>query len=150
MPLFDASVPGRLLWPEDAPWPRRRSRDLVRRYAACFPDIRYVVRPDVPAANAQAVLEGKERVVLLYGGLSRHRRIGTAGLSVALAHETGHHLGGAPHLKYYRWLSSEERATEWARDIAFPSVHGEKAHALWARGLRELSGIAPGGNLLPG
>lgn len=150
MPLFDASVPRRLLWPEDAPWPRRRARDLVRRYAACFRDIRYELRPAVPAANAQAVLEGEARVVLLYGGLSRHRHIGTAGLSVALAHETGHHLGGAPHLQYYRWLSSEERATEWARDIAFPSIHGEKAIAVWTRGLRELSGILPGGSLLLG
>lgn len=150
MPLFDASVPRRLLWPEDAPWPRRRSRDLIRRYEACFPDILYEVRPDVPAANAQAVLRGKARVVMLYGGLSRHRRIGAAGLSVALAHETGHHLGGAPYLRYYRWLSSEERATEWARDIAFPAIHAEKARTVWKRGLRELSGILPPGNGLLG
>lgn len=150
MPLFDAFVSPRLLWPENAPWPRRRAQVLIKRYADCFPAIRYEVRPEVRAANAQAILSGETRVVVLYGGLSRHRRVGTAGLSIALAHETGHHLGGPPHLQYYHWLSSEQRATEWAREVAFPLLYGARAARTWQRGMRQLSGVAPRDGLTAG
>jgi hypothetical protein len=77
----------------------------------------------------------------LYGGLIRHRRIGFAGLAVALAHETGHHLGGLPHLAFYKWLSSEERATEWAMTIGLKVVFGEQAESIGDRGWRELRSI---------
>ncbi len=142
MPLFDAFVSPRLLWPENAPWPRRRARNLLKRFAVSFPDIRYDLSPGIRSANAQALLLNGDRVVVLYGGLSRHRRVGSAGLSVALAHETGHHLGGPPFLKYYRWLSSEERATEWARTVGLPCIFGHASDGIWRRGFRELSALA--------
>ena len=93
----------------------------------------------VELANAQAFLEGGKKRVRLYGGLVRHRRIGAAGLAFALAHETGHHLGGPPYLQYYRWLSSEERATEWARSVGLHKVFGKaSAMRVTERGLQEL------------
>ena len=82
---------------------------------------------NVPLANAQAFLEGKKRRVRLFGGLVRHRRIGAAGLAVVLAHETGHHLGGAPYAPYYRWLSTEERATDWAVTVGLQQIFGPRA-----------------------
>lgn len=126
MPLFDAPVPRRLLWPIDAPWPKRRARNLLKKFQSCFPQIAYDMKLDVELANAQAFLDGGVKRVRLYGGLVRHRKIGSAGLAIALAHETGHHLGGAPYLQYYRWLSSEERATAWAMDIGLTSVFGTR------------------------
>jgi len=94
---------------------------------------------DVELANAQAFLDGKLKRVRLYGGLVRHRKIGSAGLAVVLAHETGHHLGGAPYLQYYKWLSSEERATEWAMEVGLKLVFGtQPAIRLRRHGLRQL------------
>lgn len=80
----------------------------------------------VNLANAQAFLDAGKKRVRLYGGLVRHRKIGSAGLALALSHETGHYLGGAPYLEYYHWLSSEERATEWAVTVGLPSVFGSR------------------------
>ena len=142
MPVLDTSVPSRLLWPEEAAWPRRRIRRLIGRFRACFPEITYETRIGLPIANAQAVRSGGSRVVLVFGGLLRHRLVGSAGLSVALAHETGHHLGGEPRMKFLRWLSSEERADEWARDVCLPAVYASQAPAVWRRGRRELDGVA--------
>lgn len=138
MPLFDAPVPKHLLWPLNAPWPRRRARKIIRHFQLCFPELHYDVDSEVGAANAQAFLEGGRRCICLYGGLARHRKVGSAGLAVVLAHETGHHLGGAPFLASYRWLSSEERATEWAYTIGLPAMFGAKAAVLIARGESQL------------
>ncbi len=139
MPLFDAPVPRRLLWPLNAPWPRRRVREIIRRFQLCYPSLDYDVDSEVGIANAQAFLEGGRRCIRLYGGLTRHRKVGASALAVVLAHETGHHLAGPPFLPYYRWLSSEERATEWARDVGLPAVFGAKAaKALIFRGEKQL------------
>ena len=97
---------------------------------------------EVELANAQAFLDGGLRRVRLYGGLVRHKRITLAGLAVVLAHETGHHLGGTPHLQYYRWLSSEERANEWAKTVGLQVVFGRvTAGIIWTRGTKELKKI---------
>lgn len=97
----------------------------------------------VDLANAQAFLDGGLKRVRLFGGLVRHRRIGSAGLAVAIAHETGHHLGGAPYLEFYRWLSSEARATEWALAHGLEQVFGSTAGKKIAqRGLSQLRALS--------
>lgn len=99
---------------------------MIKRFQACFPELTYDMDLCVNLANAQAFLDAGKKRVRLYGGLVRHRKIGAAGLALTLSHETGHHLGGAPHLEYYHWLSSEERATEWAVTVGLPSVFGSR------------------------
>lgn len=100
---------------------------MLVRFQNAFPELTYDLELGVDVANAQAFVDGGKKRVRLYGGLVRHRKIGSAGLAVVLAHETGHHLGGAPYLRDYRWLSSEERATEWAMSIGLASVFGSAA-----------------------
>ncbi len=142
MPLFDAPVSPRLLWPVTAPWPRRRARALIKRFQACFPEITYDMDLNVELINAQAFRAGKQQYVRLYGGLVRHRRIGLAGLAVVLAHESGHHRGGPPYLKFQPWLSSEERSTEWAFAVGLKMVFGpDAAQALARRGTGQLRAI---------
>jgi len=145
MPLFDTPVSPHLLWPSDAPAPRRRAVRLLARFAECFPDVKYDMDLGVELANAQAFIDSDGKHVRLYGGLVLHRKVGTAGLAVALAHETGHHLGGPPFLKSFRWLSSEERATEWAATVGLQKVFGAgRGAGVMRSGLRELklAGIA--------
>jgi len=139
MPLFDPPVSPHLLWPFDAPWPKRRARALLKKFQACFSEVTYDMDLDVELANGQAFLDGGVKRVRLYGGLVRHRKVGTAGLAFALAHETGHHLGGPPYLEFYRWLSSEERATEWATNVGLQKVfNAQIAQKIGVRGRREL------------
>jgi hypothetical protein len=142
MPLFDPPVPRRLLWPKNAPWPKRRAQALLKKFQSCFPMVLYDMDLGVLLANAQAFRAGKQKHVRLYGGLVRHRWIGSAGLAFALAHETGHHLGGAPFLQYLPWLSSEERASEWATTCGLPVVFGvDRADVVTRRGVTQLKAI---------
>jgi hypothetical protein len=138
MPLFDTPVPSRLLWPVDAQWPRRRARALLRKFRSAFPQITFDMDLGVRLANAQAFLDGKEKRVRLYGGLVRHRKIGSAGLAVTLAHEVGHHLGGSPFLTSHRWLSSELKATEWASEVGLRKVFGEREAVIRRVGIVQL------------
>ena len=93
--------------------------------------------------NAQAFLSQDGRCVRLYGGLGRHRDIGAEGLAFALAHETGHHLGGPPYHPYYSSLSSEERANEWAAEIGLSIVFGAEVGSRYAqRGLLQLDALS--------
>ncbi|MFI4998964.1 MAG: hypothetical protein ACHQK9_03710, partial [Reyranellales bacterium] len=139
MPLFDPPVSPRLLWPVDAPWPKRRARALLKRFQGCFPELVYDMDLTIGIANAQATLDGNRLLVRLYGGLVRHRNLTSAGLAVVLAHETGHHLGGPPRHHVFRWLSSEERATEWAMTEGLQSVFGERhAETIGKRGTKNL------------
>lgn len=142
MPLFDPLVNPRLLWPVHARWPKRRARALVRLFRECFPELVYEIDLEIPIANAQAMLDGDRRVVRLYGGLVRHRRLTSAGLAVALAHETGHHLGGPPLHRVFYWLSSEDRATEWAMTLGLQRVFGRRrAEAIGEKGTINLQSL---------
>lgn len=142
MPLFDPPVNPRLLWPRHAPWPKRRARTMVKLFRECFPELIYEIDFDIQIANGQAMLDDDRRVVRIYGGLVRHRRLTSAGLAVALAHETGHHLGGPPLHRVFYWLSSEDRATEWAMTHGLQRVFGRpRAEAIWKKGTINLQSI---------
>ena len=93
--------------------------------ARCFPGIHYDIYWETRLMNAQAYIGEKGRSVRLYGGLGRHREVGVEGIAFALAHETGHHLGGPPHHPSYTTISSEERANAWAEETGLPLVFGE-------------------------
>jgi hypothetical protein len=126
----------------NALWPKRRALALIKKFQSHFSNIEYDMDLGVLLANAQAFRAGKVRHVRLYGGLVRHRKIGSEGLAFALAHETGHHLGGAPHLQYLPWLSSEDRASEWAMSDGLPLVFGvRQAELIARRGTAQLKAI---------
>jgi hypothetical protein len=98
--IFDDVVPEVDVWPAEAHWPRRRADALIKRFQAAFPIIHYDLFWETRLLNAQAFIDGRGRCVRLYGGLGRHREVGVEGLAFALAHETGHHLGGPPRRQH--------------------------------------------------
>ena len=117
----------------------------MARFQAIFPELTYDVEFGVDVANAQAFVEGSTKHVRLYGGLVRHRKVGSAGLAVVLAHETGHHLAGPPYLRFCGHLSSEERATEWAIEVGLAKVFGRKAaQTIGASGNSQLRALRVG------
>ena len=143
LPIFDDVVPPEHVWPVDARWPIHRARALLERFRAKFPNLHYDLLWDTRLMNAQAFLGPKGRHVRLYGGLGRHRQIGIEGLALALAHETGHHLGGPPYHPAYSSISSEERANEWAAEIGLPEVFGDRIGPRYAyRGLLQLDALS--------
>ena len=96
----------------------------------------------IELANAQAFRDDGMMRVRVFGGLVRHRKIRMEGLAVALAHETGHHLGGPPYLQFYRWLSSEERATDWGLTVGLRKVFGEaRSESIAKHGTEQLRAI---------
>jgi hypothetical protein len=125
-------------------WLRHRAQTLLSRFQRSFPTVRYDLAWYSDTVNAQAFMKRERRSVRLYGGLARHRRITMAGIAYALAHETGHHLGGAPFDLTYSWLSSESRADEWAfREGMIQLFGAKKGPTLATQGLRELLALSP-------
>jgi hypothetical protein len=122
MPVFDDIISPELVWPVEARWPLLRAKALIARYRSKFITIHYDLDWETRLLNAQAFPGREGPCVRLYGGLARHRRVGIEGLAFALAHETGHHLGGEPRHEFYASISSEERATEWAVSDGLPAL----------------------------
>jgi hypothetical protein len=142
LPIFDDIISPKDVWPVEAPWPWRRANAVIDRFRARFPHIHYDTYWETRLMNAQAYIGERGLSVRLYGGLGRHRRIGVEGVAFALAHETGHHLGGAPYHKFYTTISSEERANEWAESIGLPLVFGEAVAQRFAhRGITQLAAV---------
>src|SRR5262249_24887306 len=128
----------------DAHWPRRRAEALIKRFQERFLDIYYDLHWETRLLNAQAFIGERGRSLRLYGGLGRHKRLGIEALAFALAHETGHHLGGRPRHPFYASLSSERRASEWAVVIGLPVVFGDAVGRRYGRrGLIQLNGMWP-------
>jgi hypothetical protein len=122
---------------------------IVTRFAAAFDDIAIDIAWESDSLNAQAFRLGPAAYVRLYGGLARHRDIGPEGLALAIAHEIGHHKGGAPASRYYHWLSTDRRADEWARTVGLPAAFGRAAADVARTGADQLFGtladlVAPG------
>lgn len=143
LPIFDDIVSQDDLWPIDAHWPLRRVQALIERFQAKFPNLHYDLYWETGLMNALAFLGRDGRSVRLYGGLGRHRQVGVEGLAFALAHETGHHLGGPPYHPFYTSLSSEQRANEWAVEMGLSHVFGTEIGNRYAsRGPLQLDALS--------
>ena len=126
MPIFDDLAKPHDLWPTDARWAKRRADLLLAFFRTGFPEIQYELLWETRTVNAQAFHGPQGPTVRLYGGLGRHRLAGVEALALALAHETGHHLGGLPAHPLYKSISSEERADAWAMTVGLPRVFGAR------------------------
>jgi hypothetical protein len=84
---------------------------------------------------------GQDRHVTVCGGLVRHPAITVYGVSLMLAHETGHHLAGPPFDPDLRFLSWQGQADYWAAKEGMPRVFGNGARRLTLRGAREIAAL---------
>lgn len=103
---------------------KHRVEGVVEQFRKAFPEIDYDILWSSRTCNAQAFVEEGQKRVRLYGGLARHRAMSVAGIAWVLAHETGHHLAGRPFHAQFSWISSEERADEWAASVGLPKAFG--------------------------
>lgn len=143
--LFSISAPAGCLLPAADAQRRESAAELIARFTAAFDDIAIDIAWQSDSVNAQAFRLGPAAAhVRVYGGLARHREIGAEGLALALAHEIGHHKGGAPTSRYYHWLSTDRRADEWALTIGLPAVFGAGAEDVARAGADQLFGVLAG------
>jgi hypothetical protein len=124
---------------------RRRRRAvalrIMSRFAQTFVGIEYDLLWENPTINAQAWILGQDRHVTVCGGLVRHPAITVYGVSLMLAHETGHHLAGPPFDPDLRFLSWQGQADYWAAKEGMPRVFGNGARRLTLRGAREIAAL---------
>lgn len=111
---------------------------LLDRFGQVFPEIAYELSWDSASVNAQAWRLGTNRYVRIYGGLARHPAITEYGLTLMLAHETGHHLGGPPYDPAMPWMSWQGQADYWAASVAMPKVWGIRAREATFKAAREI------------
>jgi hypothetical protein len=78
----------------------------------------------VDIVNAYAQRLGPLYNVNIYGGLARHHLVTKDGLLLALCHEIGHHLGGAPKTRgiIFKWPTSEGGADYFSTFKCFRRV----------------------------
>jgi hypothetical protein len=124
-------------------WARQRNtaHRLVELFAHTFPQLNFSLVWESPHINAQAWRLGAARNVYLYGGLVRHPAITRAGLAFALAHETGHHLGGEPRDPDMTWMTWQGQADYWAAQTGMPAVFGSVAKQLTVRGALQIRNL---------
>jgi hypothetical protein len=119
----------------------RRKRvvlELLNRFSSEFPEITYELFWDSGTVNAQAWTLRSTRYVRVYGGLIRHPALTKFGMALALAHETGHHLGGAPFDPAMPWISWQGQADYWAASIGMPKIWGDGACKATLSAAREI------------
>ncbi len=136
-------------WPTEQEVLSRRARQrrraiavrLIDQFADTFSDIQYDLFWESSFVNAQAWRSGSQRRVTVYGGLVRHPAITAPGLALMLAHETGHHLGGAPRDPDLRWAAWQGQADFWAASTGMAKVFGHEAARLTIRGARQIAAL---------
>jgi hypothetical protein len=136
--VFSISVPPEQLRPATDLRRRKWAAAVAARFSAAFADIAIDIEWDSDSLNAQAYRLGPAAHVRVYGGLARHRRVRWQGLALAIAHEIGHHRGGAPTHRHYDCLSTDRRADEWAATVGLPAVFGTAAVTVARRGASQL------------
>lgn len=135
-----------LNWPTEEKLSSRRSHhhrrqvmaDLFRTFSEAFPDVTYELLWDSPSINAQAWRLGSARLVRVYGGLVRHPAMTKYGLTLMLAHEAGHHLGGEPRDPAMPWMTWQGQADYWAARVAMPRIWGTRSRGATLRAAREI------------
>ena len=113
-------------------------RELLDRFRQAFPNVVYEPVIDLNSVNAQAWRLGASRYVRIFAGLVRQRALSVSGLSLVLAHETGHHLGGPPYDPALPWMSWQGQADYWAASVGMPRVWGSRARRMTLRGAAKL------------
>jgi hypothetical protein len=116
-------------------------RELLDRFGRAFPSITYEAVLEVDSINAQAWRSGSQPYVRVYGGLVRHPALSTSGISLVLAHETGHHLGGPPYDHSLPWMSWQGQADYWAACVGMPKVWGPNARRMTLKGAIEIASL---------
>jgi len=108
-----------MLAPLDDSVPYEVADYLVRNYKAKFPDVEFHIDWSDDVVNAYAWMQDGTRHVALKGGLLRHQYIKVEGAGLVLAHEIGHHYGGAPRYSSGNtWASCEGQADYWGAMVA--------------------------------
>ncbi len=116
------------LRPLDDTIPLEMANYLIHNFRKSYPDIVYHVNWADNTVNAYAWREGSTRHVAILGGLIRHRAVGIEGLGMVIAHEIGHHYGGAPRYPNNPWASCEGQSDYWGSMVAMREVWwGEEA-----------------------
>lgn len=73
-----------------------------------------ILETENPKTNAQAIRQGDDWNIIVYGGLIKHPEISEAELTLILCHELGHHLGGSPTAARDGWSACEGQADYWS------------------------------------
>lgn len=95
---------------------QRMALDIKKKFEMNYPDIKFILSWRSARANGSARINRQRRkIVTIFGALVRSRVMYEDGISLAFAHEVGHHYGGPPRSEEAgkRWSSCEGQADYW-------------------------------------
>ena len=122
-PGYDEAKPG-MLAPLDNTISYEMAEYLTWHFSRFYPAIEFHVDWNDNRVNAIAYRQGSKQHVSIFGGLLRHQYIQIEGAGLVLAHEIGHHLGGAPRYttQGLTWASCEGQSDYWGALVAMRNV----------------------------
>ena len=87
---------------------------LLSDFRKAFPQVTFELQLDFTIINAQALKLQDRLIVMIYGGLALHPKLGAESLTFIIFHEAGHHLAKGCRSKHDPSLACECAADHWA------------------------------------
>jgi hypothetical protein len=108
-------------------------------FKKAFPDLHFDLRLDRKVINAQAILLGEKRYVLIYGGIALHPMLAQDSLTFVFLHEAGHHLAVGSRLPFNLSLACDCVSDQWAAGEGAERLHRKSGRRFEiAKALNEL------------
>jgi hypothetical protein len=115
---------------------------LLSDFRKAFPNLTFELQLDFKIINAQALKLQDRLIVMIYGGLALHPRLGAESLTMILLHEVGHHLAEGCRSKRDPSLACECASDYWAVTVGTDTLIQKSGRRLQLRvALRELNQV---------
>ena len=115
---------------------------LLSDFRKTFPDLTFELQLDFTIINAQALKLQDRLIVMIYGGVALHPRLGAESLSLILLHEVGHHLAKGCRSRRDPSLACECASDYWAVTVGTDTLLQKSGRRVRMRAaLEELSQI---------
>jgi hypothetical protein len=90
---------------------------LLSDFRKAFPDLTFELQLNFTIINAQALKLHDRLIVMIYGGLALHPKLGAESLTLILLHEVGHHLAKGCRSRRDPSLACECASDYWAATV---------------------------------
>lgn len=115
---------------------------LLDDFRKAFPDLTFELQLDFTIINAQALKLQDRLIVMIYGGLALHPKLGAESLTFIILHEAGHHLARGCRSRRDPSLACECASDYWAVTVGTDTLLQKSGRRLQIRvALSELNEI---------